>query len=74
MVNILFIYQVLSTLTDVLHYCDPHIEKFKQRSGSLPQIFSGLRGFNLWQESRRKFPEVNYGLLNFLVVVTSTSN
>ena len=74
MVNILFIYEVLSTLTDVLHYCDPHIEKFEQCSGSLPQIFSGLRGFNLWQESKRKLPEVNCGLLNVSVVVTPTSN
>ena len=45
--NILLIHQVLTTLSDVPHYCDPHIEKFEQKGGTLPKIFSGLRGFNL---------------------------
>ena len=45
--NILLIHQVLTTLNDVLHYCDPHIEKSEQRGGTLLKIFSGLRGFNL---------------------------
>ena len=59
----LLVYQVLSTLSDILHYCDPHVEKFEERGSSLPKIFSGLRGFNLWQESKRKLPEVKFNNL-----------
>nr|XP_022308033.1 uncharacterized protein LOC111114036 [Crassostrea virginica] len=49
---------ITKTLTDVLWYLDPHIDKFNARCIYLGDDFIEFRGYNDWRHQKRKEPTV----------------
>ena len=55
--------KLISTLTKVLWYLDPHHHKFAARGLSMPKALGGFTGFIDWKSTHKKMPRVCFMLL-----------
>lgn len=51
--------KVVSTITTVLWYLDPHQEKLAARGITMPDALAGCSGFYQWQKQHKKKPMVH---------------
>lgn len=49
---------VVNTLTNTMWYLDPHLDKLKDRSISIPAMFRQLTGFRDFKKQHKKVPQV----------------
>lgn len=54
---------IIKTLTNVLWYLDPHIEKFNAKCIYLGDDINDFRGYNDWRHQKRKEPKIRKKLL-----------
>ena len=64
---------ITKTLTDVLWYLDPHIDKFNARCIYLGDNVIEFRGYNDWRHQKRKEPTVRNVILNYIDLMLDIS-
>ena len=64
---------ITKTITDVLWYLDPHIDKFIARCIYLGDDVIEFRGYNDWRHQKRKEPTVRNVILNYIDLILDIS-
>ena len=49
----------VKTITSALWYLDPHHQRFKERSLSIPPCFAKFNGFNNWKQKKERQPKLH---------------